>query len=276
MAIRFDKIGYWSEIKLDIVRKYAAAYSAIMNKQAWMRGYYYIDAFAGAGMHIAKRTQDPVPGSPLNALDVEPPFSGYHFIDLNHDKAELLREVTSDCDNVTVHEGDCNGILLDQVFPSINRAAYRRALCLLDPYGLHLDWEVVYAAGHSLAIEVFLNFPVFDMNRNVLWHASDKVAPAQVARMNAFWGDESWREAAYSKTMGLFDTIEDKLSNEVIAQAYCERLKEVGGFQYVPKPIPMRNTKGAIVYYLFFAGPNRTGAKIVQDIFNKYENWGVK
>ena len=28
--LQFDEIGYWSEVKLDIVRKYAAAYSKIL------------------------------------------------------------------------------------------------------------------------------------------------------------------------------------------------------------------------------------------------------
>ncbi len=275
MAIRFDEIGYWSEIKLDIVRKYAAAYSGIMNKQDWIRGYYYIDAFAGAGIHLSEQTNEFVLGSPLNALNVEPPFNGYHFIDLKDEKVDLLRELTVDCENVTVHKGDCNAILLGEVFPSIRYDTHKRALCLLDPYGLHLDWEVVYAAGQSRAIEIFLNFSVMDMNMNVLRGDPDKVANSQITRMNAFWGDGSWREAAYGKTMGLFDTMEEKLSNDAVAQAYQERLKRVAGFQYVPTPIPMRNTKGATIYYLFFASPNKTGGKIVQDIFTKYENWGL-
>lgn len=276
MAIRFDEIGYWSEIKLDIVRKYASAYSAIMSKQGWIRGYYYIDAFAGAGMHISKKTNEYVAGSPLNALNIEPPFSRYHFIDLNHDKVDLLRELTANWENVTVHEGDCNQILLNEVFPTVRYEAYERALCLLDPYGLDLNWEVVYTAGQSGAIEVFLNFPVMDMNRNVFWSDPDKVAPVQVARMNAFWGDESWRTSAYRQTTGLFGTIEEKRSNDAIAHAFRERLKEVAGFEYVPQPIPMRNTKGATVYFLFFASPNKTGAKIVRDIFGTYENRGAE
>jgi len=38
----------------------------------------------------------------------------------------------------------------------------------------------------------------------------------------------------------------------------------------------MRNTKGAIVYYLYFASQNQTGAKIARDIFSKYRDWGKK
>jgi three-Cys-motif partner protein len=115
------------------------------------------------------------------------------------------------------------------------------------------------------------------MNMNVLWKNPDKVSPAQIARMDAYWGDNSWRNVLYKKSRGLlpdFD-LEDKASNDAVAAAYRDRLKKVAGFKYVPEPMPMRNTRGAIVYYLFFASPNKTGAKIVGHIFNKYRNTGT-
>ena len=31
--LQFDRIGYWSQIKLEIVREYAHAYSTILAKQ---------------------------------------------------------------------------------------------------------------------------------------------------------------------------------------------------------------------------------------------------
>jgi len=34
------------------------------------------------------------------------------------------------------------------LLPTIRYANYNRALCLLDPYGLHLDWDVIYQAGN--------------------------------------------------------------------------------------------------------------------------------
>ena len=74
--VRFDEIGYWSEVKLDIIREYAAAYSRILNAQNGL-SHIYIDGFAGAGVHRRKETGDFVPGSPLNALNVDPPFKEY-------------------------------------------------------------------------------------------------------------------------------------------------------------------------------------------------------
>jgi three-Cys-motif partner protein len=273
--IKLDEIGYWSEIKLDIIKKYAAAYSKIMNNQPYINSYHYIEGFAGAGIHISKNTNEFVLGSPANALNVNPPFSEYHFIDLNGDKADMLRELGRDNPKVNVHEGDCNEILLDKIFPLIIYENYDRALCLLDPYGIHLKWEVLCAAGQSEAIEIFLNFSVMDMNMNVLWNNPEKVDQKQINRMNAFWGDESWREAAYEKQHGLFEKIDQKTSNKKLAQAFRKRLKEEGGFEYVTEPMPMRNTKGAIIYYLFFASPNKIGGKIVKDIFDSYKNRGL-
>ncbi len=272
---KLDEIGYWSEIKLDMIRKYANAYSIIVNKSTNIRKHLYIDGFAGAGVHISKQTKEFIPGSPLNALNVKPPFKEYHFIDLNGGKAEALRKLGAGNPNVYVYEEDCNKLLLEKIFPRAKYSDYHRALCLLDPYGLHLNWEVMYNAGQMRSIEIFLNFPVMDMNMNILWKNPDKVAPTQIARMDAFWGDHSWRDAAYTKTPGLFDDIEEKATNKDVAKAFQSRLKKVAAFNYMPNPIPMRNSTGSIVYYLFFASPNKTGAKIVNDIFDKYRDWSV-
>jgi three-Cys-motif partner protein len=92
--------------------------------------------------------------------------------------------------------------------------------------------------------------------------------------MDNVWGDRSWRDAAYHMTPTLFGNIEEKADNEAIVEAFRKRLQEVAGFKYVPAPMPMRNTKGAVVYYLFFASPNKTGGKIIEDIFKKYRNRG--
>ena len=77
-----DEIDYWSEVKLDIVREYATAYSTILNAQPGFH-HMYIDAFCGPGYNISKVTGEFVVGSPLNALSVRPPFKECHFIDLD-------------------------------------------------------------------------------------------------------------------------------------------------------------------------------------------------
>jgi len=270
--LKIDEIGRWSEVKLAILKKYACAYSQILTSKNFY--HMYIDGFAGAGRHLSKATGQLVPGSPLNALQVQPPFRELHLIDLLSGRVAELRRLTAGEKNVHVHDaGDANKILLNEVFPLVKYEDYRRALCVLDPYGLHLNWSVVQAAGAAQSIEIFINFPVLDMNRNVLWWQPGNASHDDIARMNAFWGDESWRDVAYSTEYNLFKEPE-KQSNDVIAQAYKERLKKVAGFKRVPEPVAMKNKKNATLYYLFFASQKDTAEHIVLSIFDKLRRDG--
>lgn len=274
--VKFDEIGYWSEIKLDIVKDYASAYSRILSAQRKPALHHvYIDAFAGAGVHISKTTGKFIPGSPTNALFVQPPFREYHLIDIDRQKVAVLRDLAMNRADVHIHEGDCNRVLLERVFPKVQWEQYRRGLCLLDPYGLQLNWKVMETAGKMRSIDIFLNFPVADINRNVLWRHPEGVDAADLKRMTEFWGDESWRDIAYTTKRDLFGHLE-KEENEVVAEGFRQRLLKTGGFRHVPEPLPMRNTKGAIVYYLFFASPKLTAENIITDIFNKYRQRGVR
>ena len=277
MTLKFDEIGYWSEIKLDIIKQYASAYTTILTAQRRFTTVY-VDGFSGAGEHVRKDTGEPIPGSPLNALNIKPPFDEYHLVDLDGEKVEHLKQIIGVRPNVHVHHGDCNDILANKVIPQVQYRQYRRGLCLLDPYGLHLNWDIMLAAGTSKANDLFLNFPVMDINMNVLRHRQDRVSQKDAARMTAFWGDESWREIAYepSPQGNLFgdDPDQVKVSNDVIAEAFRKRLKDVAGFAYVPEPMPMRSKSNAILYYLFFASQKAVAGKIYRAIKKKYEGRG--
>ena len=277
-GLKFDEIGYWSEVKLAIVKEYASAYSQILTSQKKHQlAHVYVDAFAGAGAHISKTTGEMVPGSPLNALAIQPPFKECHLIDLDGAKVDNLRSLVGTRSDVSIHEGNCNEVLLKTVFPRVLYEDFRRGLCLLDPYGLTLRWEVVERAGKMKSMEIFLNFPIMDINRNALWSDPAGVAKEDADRMTSFWGDESWKTAAYADHPTLFGGVDPIKhgGNERIVQAYQGRLKKVAGFKFVPDPMPMRNKKGAIVYYLFFASQNDTGRKIVESIFHKYRTKGA-
>lgn len=274
--LQFETIGYWSEIKLAIIKDYATAYSHILSAQKNPALYHiYVDAFAGAGKHISRTTGNTVAGSPLNALQVQPPFREFHFIELKAQKVESLRDIAGNRTDVHLYKGDCNSVLLEKVFPQVRWEDYHRALVLLDPYGLHLNWEVIKTAASMRSIEIFLNFPVADMNRNVFWSQPQNVDEQDIARMDAYWGDESWRKIAYETQESLFGPVEIKTDNSTIAEGFRKRLKEVAGFKHVSEPMPMRNTIGRIIYYLFFASHKPVAEYIVQQIFEKYRNRGI-
>jgi three-Cys-motif partner protein len=238
-------------------------------------GFYhlYIDGFAGPGSHISSSTREPVPGSPLIALRTDPPFREYHFIDADPARADQLRTYAGP--GVHVYTGDCSEILLNRVFRRARYEDRRRALCLLDPYNIDLSWEVVAAAGRMKSIEIFLNFMVMDMNMNVLLREPASAEPTQVARMTRFWGDDSWRRIVYEENpqQDLFrdaELVKAADANEKIAEAYRRRVVDVAGFAYAPRPLPFVNKLGRTIYYLFFASPNDTGRKIVEQTFDKY------
>lgn len=268
-----DEIGPWSEVKLDVLKRYAVEYCKILDNQispSFSR--VYIDGFAGPGVHVSRTTGEMVAGSPLNALEIQPPFHEYHLIDLDGDRVDALRSLIGNRSDVNLYKGNCNKILLEQVFPRVSYEKYKRGLCILDPYALHLDWEVIRTAGSMKSLDVFINFPIYDININVLHHHQKKVLPQNIQRMNSYWGDESWRDVAYEPTSpNLFGEIDfEKVSNEKFANAFRKRLIDVAGFKRVPLPLPMRNSRGSVVYYLFFASQKDTAENIVSYIFDKF------
>ena len=98
VAIEYDEIGIWSEVKLAIIREYASAYAKILDatrrESIPSLKWLYIDAFAGPGVHLSKTSGGIVYGSPLIALKTTPPFSEYHFIDADAARAEQLRTIS--------------------------------------------------------------------------------------------------------------------------------------------------------------------------------------
>jgi three-Cys-motif partner protein len=274
VAFEYDEIGIWSEVKLDIIKEYASAYSKIM--EAWRRdkinrlSWIYIDGYAGPGYHVSKTTGERVDGSPLIAMKIQPPFHEYHFIDTEEARARQLRELAGDRKDVYTYTEDCNRVLLRDVFPRAKRSDYRRALCLLDPYNIDLTWEVIDAAGKSESIEIFLNFMVMDINRNAMRKRIEKSIQSKVDQLTRLVGDESWKDAGYRKVETLFGEDYEKVSNDEFAEWFRQRLINKAGFKFVPKPMPMKTKNNSVIYYLFFASQKPAASTIVTQIFDKY------
>jgi three-Cys-motif partner protein len=275
VAVEHDEIGIWSEVKLAIIKKYAAAYTTVLESQR--RDHYprlrwfYIDGYAGSGHHVSKTRGDLVEGSPLIALNTNPPFHEYHFIDSDTGRAAELRKESGDRQDVFTYSEDCNTVLLRDVFPRADYGQFKRALCLLDPYNIDLKWEVIEAAGKSKSVEIFMNFMIMDVNRNAMRKNPDKSVASKVAQMTRLWGDDSWLDAGYDQVPTLWeDTRPVKVSNERFAEAFRQRLIKQAGFKFVPKPMPMKTKTNSVIYYLYFASQKEAGKDIVTDIFDTY------
>ncbi len=271
--VKLDEIGIWSEIKIAILREYACAFTSILKTKAWCKGCCYVDAFAGAGVHISKATGEMVPGSPLNALLVEPRFDRIVLIDIDAEKAELLKSLCGHDNRVEIEPGDCNEIILKKITPALPRSSYWRGLCVLDPYGIHgkpLNWLTIKKLADLKTMDIFINFPLMDINRNTLRNRLTNADDMDIAAFTLFWGGDDWKDLMYAPD--LFGDLDKIGSNQKLATAFQNRLKDVAGFTFVPAPILMRNSKGGPLYYLYFASHQSVAQKIILSIFDKYRH----
>jgi three-Cys-motif partner protein len=203
---------------------------------------------------------------------VTPPFDELHFVEVDPKRAEVLRRHVGDDPRATVHSADCNHVLPDLVQTRVQYSRFERAFCLLDPYGLQLDWNVVKIVARTRATDVLINLPIMGIHRNVVRTLGHNPNPARRARMTAFWGDESWVESLRlpAGQLPLFDeeaTV--KASHDYIAAAYCARLRDVAGFEYVGEPVAMRSDQNAVLYYLVFASQKEVAVKVMRDVARK-------
>ncbi|MFM7345853.1 MAG: three-Cys-motif partner protein TcmP [Tagaea sp.] len=287
-----DEIGEWSERKIEIVREYAKPFSQIISKNGLTA--LYVDGLAGGGEARRKRPRTApdsatlpltIDGTPLSAgaetilttaarivSEVTPRFAKYIFIDADRQKTLAMQHRCSELPdiNVDVINSDVSQTFLARVIPEIRASRKNRALCFLDPYGMHISWNVFQALGATGHAEVFINFPTLDIVRNVLRDSPSLIEPQHAERMNLLWGDDFWRQVAFKKQPGLFDAVFEKQSGDHIAMAFQERLIHHGGFKFVSKPLPFKNKQNGLLYHLLFATQKKVALKIANAVMKKW------
>jgi three-Cys-motif partner protein len=273
-----DIIGPWSEDKLQLLKKYLQAYTSIMQGQSWCRnGYHYVDAFAGTGRPRARDEERYIDGSPRVALTIQYPFHSYTFIEKTPWRVQRLRELEGEFPDrdIRIREGDCNLIITTEITLRIRYELFNRGLIFLDPFGMNTEWSTIEQVAETRALEILMNFPAMALNRTVLPNDPNALTEAQIERMNRFWGSTEWRDDIYEEVPTLFGPVEIKIrrtTGQRLGQLFKNRLEEV--FPHVTDPLVMTNSKNAPLYCLIFAGHNPTGAKIVRDIFQRYQQLG--
>ncbi len=275
-----NKVGNWSVEKLELLRKYLKAYTTILSKQEWCEAYYYIDAFAGQGWWLADEDGEEkiIKGSPAVALEVNPPFSWYVFIEQDVNRAaelERLKEQYPDkAKYIQVIQDDANSVLQERIIPRMSgvggRKSPKRGFIFLDPYTTNVEWETIQRIQRTKVLEIFLNFPIMAPNRAILWNNPDRVNAESLARMDRFWGSPEWREYVYEEAQSMFGPVQKKVAKagEKLAYVFQSRLGQL--FEQVTAPVIMKNSKNSALYCLMFAGPKPVGQLIAQDIFDDY------
>lgn len=287
-------VGPWAEEKLEILRKYLEAYTTILKEQSkWCKGYYYVDALAGGGRAPLRNAQDSnnpnqspqlellgyapsspdeqqfIDGSPRIALNLQNPFTRYLFIDKSKSRIQLLDKIEEeygDTRGISILSGDANEILEASVVNN-TRIDWKtqRAVVFLDPFGLQVPWRTLELLASTKAIEVIVNFPV-GMALQRLLQRDGKISPERQDLLDEFLGSPEWRSVVYETQPTLFgmETYKTGDSGDKLAKWYADRMKSLFGFGCPPRLI--RNAHGGHLYYLIFAGPNKTGAKIAEEV----------
>lgn len=285
-------VGPWARDKLTRLGKYLAAYTAILRQRAWCEGFYFVDAFAGAGQ--AKiRTSDTTPGSgflfsdlredadarqvvdgsPRVALKLQHPFSRYFFVELDPERRKHLEALRAEFPtrSIEVIGEDCNSYLWR--FVAQHEWKTHRGVVFLDPFGMQVPWATLEQIARTRALEVFINFPM-GMAINRALPNDGRFEEADRRRRDEYFGDPAWYDVVYKARQEgreLFEEAEAIAGVVKVEQAgdrlvdwYRGRLGQA--FGYVSSPYLVKNSSGGHLYYLIHAGPNQTGAKIAEEV----------
>lgn len=243
----------WTVQKLDAVGRYLSAYTKIMKNQKFK--LCYIDAFAGSGSILLKDGQT-IDGSAIRALNY--PFKKFYFFE--KDKAHfdaLVKKIENHPrrDDIEVRNTDCN-----EKLSQIDRYGWReknwRGVIFLDPYAMHLTWEMLERISRTGIFDMWYLFPFMAVSRNLF--NDGQMLEETRARLNQILGCTDWEAEIYKKSpqMNLFETVDyEKADVEGVKQYIIRRLKET--FPTVASnPALLRNEKNSPVFLLCFAGSN--------------------
>lgn len=272
--------GDWTEEKLECVSKYLHSYTQIMKDREFH--FAYIDAFAGTGYRELKHNEDieEIPrflaGSARKALEVNPPFREYVFIEEDKDGYTTLKNLANEFPN---HNIECVNANANQYLINLCREREwrtNRGLVFLDPYGMQVEWRTIESIAKTRAIDLWLLFPI-GMGVNRLLRRDGKILSSERQTLDQFFGRDDWFDEFYqlARQGSLFNE-EDELEKrddilEEIEQYFLKCLESV--FAMVAKnPLPLRNSKNSLMYLLCFAAGNPNAPKaleIAEDILEK-------
>jgi three-Cys-motif partner protein len=273
--------GSWTADKLERVRKYLVAYTTIFNKnkKAQFLTSIYVDAFAGTGSRGRRKRQaemDPLfedpdrkgflKGSARIALEVEPPFKRYLFIENNPKYAlelqKLKEQFPDKAGRVRIVQEEANSYL--KKWCAATDWSKCRAVVFLDPYGMEVEWSLLEALGKTKAVDLWMLFPLgIAVNRML---TRNEPPPEEWTNwLTKLFGTEEWKEAFYPTRVmpSLFGDTETQVKDadfERISRFFIDRLKTVFA-DVAPRPLPLRNSRNSPLYLLCFAVGNPRVAK---------------
>jgi three-Cys-motif partner protein len=186
--------GEHTQEKLQALRDYLPAYTTALGRRFTL---YYIDAFAGTGecdITVAG-TKLRVPGSASIAIDCKPPFHKMVFIEKAASRIRALEKLSRAAKDrdIAVVRDDANAAV------PAHLAALRRsdrAVILLDPYGMTVDWTTLAKIAASKLADVWYLFPLSGLYRQAA-KDSRSIDAFKEASLTRIMGPHDWKKALY-------------------------------------------------------------------------------
>jgi three-Cys-motif partner protein len=251
----------WSKHKLKYLRSYITSYR-IATKGTFET--FYIDGFAGPG-RLPDEDDNTllVDGSPLIALEADPPFRACYLIELDSEVCDDLREATREFPNARVVQGDANDEIpriLDTIHPK------SPTLVVLDPTGVvgQVRWSTIAAIARRQT-EVFINFPYHMAVQRILPIDQNQMTDERAKELSLYL-PPGWQEV-YHRSV---DPERSGLCRRFL-ELYRDQLRGLG-YEYAYASSAFRTNGGIPLYYLIWAGKNKTGARIAKHVILKQFN----
>ncbi|MFH0783055.1 MAG: three-Cys-motif partner protein TcmP [Pseudomonadota bacterium] len=259
--------GAWTEIKLDILRKYLDFYTKALRKQGFE--LLYIDAFAGTGSRTELVSGAPIlgleekkislDGSARIALNIEQPFDRYLFIETDSKRIKELEKLRAEFRNIyiKIENADANTVIAELASKPIWDCNKFRGVIFIDPYGMEVSWETLKAIKMTESFDVWYLFPTSGVCRQAARDYT-KMEEYKKDALDKLFGTRDWEKAFYKKVsqQGLFEDTENivrKLTINQIEEWVFNRLKTI--FPHVSNPVVLPPS-GAQLYSLFFCISN--------------------
>ncbi len=256
--------GIWTLIKLEALEKYLVAFNKALSRQNFTR--IYIDAFAGTGRCdiTVDGEKNSVDGSARRALNANPSFDKFFFIELRSKKLAALKALVTEYPkkSIEVIQDDANTAL--KALCRKYRWRDERAVLFLDPFGMHVEWPTLEAIAKTGAIDVWYLFPYSGLYRQAAKNA-DAMDSDKEGAITRLLGTDEWRQVFYApkRQAGLFG--EDngdvrEADHRQMLDFVSKRLK--GLFPAVTDPKILyqagdsKNPSGAPLFALYFAASN--------------------
>lgn len=280
--------GVWSDKKLLALKRYLNAYTTALKNQPFK--LVYIDAFAGYGQREINRTYPPssqllfyevdeiddqneyLHGSPIVALENNPPFDQFVFIDENSGALKNLEEQILGKGykqkNIDYIRGNANEKLIDICHQNWRK---QRAVAFIDPFAMQVEWASVAAIAETKAIDMWLLVPVMAVNRMLTKHGH--IETEWKSKLTKFFGDDSWNDSFYMQQtqLGIFLEQDVKVKIDKIFEklAVYIRIRLSDIFPGVSQnPLILRNSRNSPLFFLFFACGNPKAVTLALKLAN--------